>query len=113
MNRTETLRRHQLRELEAELVSERRRLERFMEAKTEPDTSVPSEGESVDVLVASGVGELVQTRTQARYEAIVNALRRIAEGEYGACLNCERPIPYGRLIVMPEAMHCVACGARA
>lgn len=113
MNRTETLRRPQLRELEAELLSERRRLERVMEASAEPDTSLPSEGESVDVLVASRVGELVQTRTQARYEAIVNALRRLADGDYGTCLNCERPIPYGRLIVMPEAMHCVACGARA
>ena len=113
MNRTRTFPRQQLRELEAELLSERRRLERFMEAETEAAASDRTESESIDAMVASGVSDVVQTRAHARYDAIVNALRRLATGEYGTCLGCERPIPYGRLIVMPEALHCVACGPRA
>jgi DnaK suppressor protein len=113
MNRTHTLPRRQVRELEAELLSERRRLERLMDAEPYPNGAASTDGDAVDVMVASGVSSVVQTRTHARYDAIVNALHRIATGEYGTCLGCERPIPYGRLIVMPEALHCVACGARA
>jgi len=37
------------------------------------------------------------------------ALGRIADGTYGYCLRCKRPIPEGRLEAMPEAELCVEC----
>ncbi|MCC6316903.1 MAG: TraR/DksA C4-type zinc finger protein [Gemmatimonadaceae bacterium] len=37
------------------------------------------------------------------------ALQRMAVGEYGLCLRCESPIPYGRLQVMPATRHCITC----
>lgn len=48
-----------------------------------------------------------------RYHAIEDALRRIDEGGYGVCTECHEPIPYGRLLVMPETLYCVTCGPRA
>jgi RNA polymerase-binding transcription factor DksA len=80
----------QLRELRAELESERTRLERSL----------------------AGTAD-VSPRLAARYDAIVNALRRLGDGAYGICSGCRSPIPHARLMVMPETMLCVACGPRA
>ncbi|MBK6487860.1 MAG: TraR/DksA C4-type zinc finger protein [Gemmatimonadetes bacterium] len=33
------------------------------------------------------------------------------EGRYGGCATCGGALPYGRLLVMPEARTCAACGA--
>lgn len=40
---------------------------------------------------------------------ILNALKRIRAGIYGACLVCRSPIPYERLAVIPETRTCVRC----
>jgi RNA polymerase-binding protein DksA len=37
------------------------------------------------------------------------ALRRIDEGRYGICTNCERPIPEERLEALPWATLCIDC----
>jgi RNA polymerase-binding transcription factor DksA len=47
--------------------------------------------------------------TEGRLDAIDAALARLEAGTYGTCNTCNEPIPYGRLIVMPEATHCVGC----
>jgi DnaK suppressor protein len=40
---------------------------------------------------------------------IEEALDRIDSGDYGICLNCERPIPAKRLDALPWARYCVPC----
>lgn len=112
MARTQVLPRRQLRELEAELLSERKRLERFMDVDAYMDASLANGDAGVTTLTEVGASGGVQTRTHARYDAIVNALDRLSAGTYGTCVGCDRPIPYGRLIVMPEAVHCIACSSR-
>lgn len=112
MAREHVLSRRQMRELEAELLSERKRLERSMDVDAYMDESLSNGDGGVTTLSEVGVGGAVQTQTHARYDAIVNALNRLATGSYGTCAGCDRPIPYGRLIVMPEVLHCIACNAR-
>jgi len=41
------------------------------------------------------------------------ALNRIAEGAYGACLECDREISPKRLHAMPWAAFCITCQERA
>lgn len=63
-------------------------------------------------LAADDKGEeatAVRSYTQTRHDAVVAAINRVAEGTYGMCERCNEPIPYGRLMVMPEVTHCVAC----
>jgi RNA polymerase-binding transcription factor DksA len=112
MARAQVLTHRQLRELKAELLSERKRLERFMDVDTYMDESLSDGDGGVTTLTEVGVGGVVQARTHTRYDAIVNALHRLEAGTYGTCMGCDRPIPYGRLIVMPEAPHCIACSSR-
>jgi DnaK suppressor protein len=37
------------------------------------------------------------------------ALRRIADGSYGQCIDCGVEIPSARLHAAPEAPRCIAC----
>jgi len=40
---------------------------------------------------------------------IADALRRLHQGTYGTCLECEEPISIKRLNAVPWARYCVAC----
>jgi RNA polymerase-binding protein DksA len=42
---------------------------------------------------------------------IDEALHRIADGTYGICAMCGKPIPKGRLEVVPHARLCIKCSA--
>ena len=59
------------------------------------------------------ISVMVESRTQVRYDAVTAALERLENGTYGICAGCAKPIPFGRLLVMPEATHCVRCGGYA
>jgi RNA polymerase-binding transcription factor DksA len=43
--------------------------------------------------------------------AIIAALSRIEDGEYGTCTSCGRPITRQRLAALPETSLCVSCAA--
>ncbi len=43
---------------------------------------------------------------------IEDALQRLANGEYGRCIECGEMIPEGRLKVRPYARYCVKCKSR-
>ena len=111
MSTARALTQSQLRDLENELRSERARLERSVRAQEDAGRREPGdEGSIYDLASGGGLGIGLQTSTSARLEAIVAALTRVADGTYGACSSCRAPIPYGRLLVMPETTLCVACG---
>ena len=46
---------------------------------------------------------------QLELKAVREALVRMDEGSYGACLECGEPIGALRLSVLPEAALCVGC----
>jgi RNA polymerase-binding transcription factor DksA len=45
-------------------------------------------------------------------DAVRDALQELADGTYGDCESCRRPIPVARLEAVPYARRCVACQAR-
>ena len=110
------LTRAQLEELEAELRAELARIERT--ARTEAEDGEPDSWASDDSAVGNnttehlGLATVPPSRAAARRAAVTDALKRIDAGTYGTCVSCERPIPYGRLIAMPETATCVSCGTR-
>ena len=54
-------------------------------------------------------GYLMNTRDREKILRIEEALRRIDQGEYGICEECEEPIGVKRLKAMPFATLCVRC----
>lgn len=108
------LSRAQLRELERDLRSERARLERSLmsQAATDGSLSIGSVSPTAPASAEAGLELLLETRAHVQYSSIVDAIRRIENGDYGDCVSCRQPIPFGRLSVMPEVTYCVACGPR-
>ena len=53
--------------------------------------------------------ESLGTAGMAEIRMIEAALRRIEDGEFGYCVNCGRPIPAGRLDLVPHAARCARC----
>ncbi len=49
----------------------------------------------------------------AQLEDIETAIKRIDEGMYGVCVDCERAIPRKRLEYLPFARRCLACESQA
>jgi len=107
------LTRAQLRDLEDELRSQRARLERSIATRTGADEAVPTTGSVTrgGTQAEGGLAVALETRVFDRHEMLDSALRRLEAGTYGLCVSCHNPIPYGRLLVMPEATYCVGCGA--
>jgi RNA polymerase-binding transcription factor DksA len=81
----------------------------FVEASR--DTNADDEHDPEGATIAferSQVGALVQ-QAEAHLAEIDAALARIADGSYGACAVCGRPIPEERLEARPMAATCVGC----
>jgi RNA polymerase-binding transcription factor DksA len=45
-------------------------------------------------------------------ESVQRALERLAQGEYGKCVDCGKDIPRERLEAIPEAIRCIEDQAR-
>lgn len=96
----------QLRELESELRRELAAIERRLVLERQAESTDESAG-----LAGSTTVRATDTMVERRDE-VAAALDRLATGEYGTCARCGEPIPYGRLLVMPEATHCLSCIGR-
>lgn len=104
------LTRAQLRELRIELEQELAWLDRATSFEDAHDYAPPAASDD-DVSGHGGLAVALDGHTRTRRAQVNDALHRMASGAYGGCIRCGANIPYGRLIVMPEAAHCVTCGA--
>ncbi|MEA2465991.1 MAG: DnaK suppressor protein [Thermoleophilaceae bacterium] len=84
-------------------------------------TKAPERGSGVSFgkRVGDGTTEAVSRLTDvgvvdslnATEERIERALEKIADGTYGVCDRCGKPIPPARLEAAPESVLCVACAS--
>jgi RNA polymerase-binding transcription factor DksA len=103
------------RRLEDELVSCLRQIQAAQAVTTTDGTDARLTADPVDRIQASGIAQnhaALASRAAQRVEAIRAALARVAEGSYGVCVACAKPIGAARLRVMPEAATCVGCQER-
>lgn len=106
-----------LEELKAELLRALEKLQKSMAATDEAARPVELDQTAVgrlsrmDSLQNQAMSSNLQDRERARLAGILSALKRIEEGTYGVCEECEDAIQYGRLLVFPEAATCAGCAA--
>ena len=104
----------QLRDLADQLRAERARLARSIATRSGADDSAPTTGSFRGGAQAEGgLAVALETRIFDRRQVLDSAMERLEAGTYGVCVGCRNPIPYGRLLVMPEAAYCVGCGDAA
>lgn len=60
-----------------------------------------------DLIVDVGLAEIDRDLEELR--AIEAALLRVADGSYGSCEVCDKPIDVKRLEIAPHALRCIDC----
>jgi DnaK suppressor protein len=99
------------------LMTRRREMEdevhrRIRDSRSHAATDVCDEGEMADGHIQTELRmNMLQMRTQAALN-IDEALRRLDEGQYGCCVECQQEITERRLRAMPFAVRCQACEQR-
>lgn len=67
----------------------------------------------MDAMQAQAMAKAAGQRREATLRRIAAALRRIDDGEFGICLECDEPINEKRLEFDPTAVRCVDCASQA
>jgi RNA polymerase-binding transcription factor len=67
------------------------------------------EGDRANTSLAREMDLGQKSRDRAILSAIDTALKRISEGTFGQCLNCEQEINAKRLEAIPWVRYCITC----
>ncbi len=63
----------------------------------------------MEAINAKGISESSYRSAKAKLDKLERTLKTIDQPEFGICLRCDEPIPFGRLMAMPESRVCVKC----
>ena len=63
----------------------------------------------MDAINNKSVNELLLSKTKAKLQKLESSLAFIDRDDYGLCRVCKKPIPLGRLMMLPESDKCVDC----
>jgi DnaK suppressor protein len=69
----------------------------------------PEEHERISMAGQRELALVLVSHESRRLREVEAAQRRISEGCYGTCADCEEPIPAKRLTAIPWASRCVRC----
>lgn len=97
-------------ELHADIQRELRKCDSEHYSDLADRVSDPGERSVADLLVDVDLAEI--TRDVSEVRDIEQALLRLAQGNYGECVDCGVQIAPMRLRYTPSAMRCLACQAR-
>ncbi len=95
----------------AALVAERDRLrDQVSAAITAPDAmTYGSQAAAASQVFEQQRDLALRDRNTQHLAQVEDALRRLDEGTFGACVRCGRPIAAERLDAIPWAAHCIDC----
>jgi DnaK suppressor protein len=76
------------------------------------DLWIVQSNEQIETVQLAGQREFAARTLEREAKSLMQigaALKRIDDGEFGKCLNCEEPISPKRLTAMPWATYCLRC----
>jgi len=82
-------------------------------AVVELDQSKVGRLSRMDAMQAQAIAKASSQRRATMLRDIEAALKRIDDGEYGLCADCDEPINPKRLEFDPTAMRCIECASKA
>lgn len=98
--------RRQLLSKQEQLAADISRMENEARESRSAEVEDPIDQVTSDEIKATGFQ--VSTVAAATLKEVREALRRIDEGTYGICLDCDRPIEPARLQAVPWTPYCLA-----
>lgn len=63
----------------------------------------------MDAINNKSVNEAALRQAKNKLKGLKNALMDIDKESFGKCIRCGKPIPAGRLLLVPESRRCVHC----
>ena len=63
----------------------------------------------MDAIGSKNISQASLRNAKARLERLEFTLKKIDKPEFGMCINCEKEIPFKRLLLVPETDRCVNC----
>jgi DnaK suppressor protein len=76
------------------------------------DLWIVQSNEQIETIQLAGQREFAARILERETKSLMQigaALKRIADGEFGTCLDCEEPISPKRLAAVPWAAYCLRC----
>ena len=63
----------------------------------------------IDALQQQSMAISTRGTAKLKLQKIATALKAMSKEYYGYCRQCDEPIPFKRLEIQPEALHCLSC----
>ena len=63
----------------------------------------------MDAINNKSVNEASLKSAQDKLQKLEKALSKVDDSKFGICIKCKKPIPLGRIMLMPHANKCVNC----
>jgi len=66
----------------------------------------------MEAINSKSINEAALRKSRNKLSRLERILRDIGNPDFGLCQRCEEPIPFARLMAMPESDLCVACAEK-
>ncbi len=66
----------------------------------------------MEAINSKSINEASLNQSKQTLAALENSLLILDDPDFGYCRICEEPIPYKRLLIMPETPFCVLCAGK-
>lgn len=63
----------------------------------------------MDAINNKSVIEAALRKAKDKLHKLNLALTKVDDDDFGVCVRCHKPIPLGRILIVPQARSCVAC----
>lgn len=65
----------------------------------------------MDAINNKSVAEAALRQAEVKLINLQNVLSSADGSDFGLCLKCQKPIPIGRILIMPQSRYCVNCAS--
>jgi DnaK suppressor protein len=107
----EVEKKQKLRKLIVEKIARSKEDIKSFELLTKPIPPDPAIGRltRMEAINSKSINEAALHKSKLLLSKLAHALTMIDAPDFGFCRECEEPIPYARLMAIPETEHCVQC----
>ncbi len=103
-------------EIKVQITSEIEKTEKLIQEYKELTKPVAPENaigriSRMDAINNKSVIEAALRKSKDKLEKLKLALSKVDDDDFGLCIKCKKPIPLGRVLIMPQARTCVKCSS--
>jgi len=104
-------------QLEQDILAEIESLKHSIVSLEESSKPVPPDNaygrlSRMEAINSKSISEAGLRSARSRLSRLESALQKLDDEDFGICLKCDRPIPIGRVLLVPESTLCVECADR-